>query len=237
MATLLSICTQKGGAGKTTLTMHLATHYHVVEGRPVVVIDADYPQHSFHHQRQAELRRLETEAALLESLQRQGRVPYEVWKADLTRVPELVAQIEQRSPGALVFIDLPGTLNVRGYAGVIELLDGVILPMEADRLTFSSGLMTLEVLSHLPGKRGGMVPTRLVWNRYKLNERASRYTELETAIDEFCRREGFQAPFLTTRIRDRVGWKDHRSALFPYADIRPLAEEINQVFLTTTPLA
>ena len=42
----LAFSTQKGGAGKTTLTVLVASYLHYVKGYDVAVVDCDYPQHS-----------------------------------------------------------------------------------------------------------------------------------------------------------------------------------------------
>ncbi len=39
---------QKGGAGKTTLTVLVASYLHYVRGYDVAVVDCDYPQYSIH---------------------------------------------------------------------------------------------------------------------------------------------------------------------------------------------
>lgn len=42
----VAFSTQKGGAGKTTLTVLVASYLHYVKGFDVAVIDCNYPQHS-----------------------------------------------------------------------------------------------------------------------------------------------------------------------------------------------
>ena len=42
----LAFSTQKGGAGKTTLTVLVASYLHYVRGFNVAVLDCDYPQHA-----------------------------------------------------------------------------------------------------------------------------------------------------------------------------------------------
>ncbi|OUQ50527.1 hypothetical protein B5E60_12965 [Alistipes sp. An116] len=39
----ISICNQKGGVGKSALTMLLASHLHYTLQRDVLVVDCDYP--------------------------------------------------------------------------------------------------------------------------------------------------------------------------------------------------
>ena len=40
----VAFSTQKGGAGKTTLTVLVASYLHYVKGYNVAVIDCDFPQ-------------------------------------------------------------------------------------------------------------------------------------------------------------------------------------------------
>ena len=44
----VAFSTQKGGAGKTTLTVLVASYLHYVKGYDVAVIDCDFPQYSIH---------------------------------------------------------------------------------------------------------------------------------------------------------------------------------------------
>jgi len=43
---LVAFSTQKGGIGKSALTVLMASHFHYVKGYNVGVIDCDYPQYS-----------------------------------------------------------------------------------------------------------------------------------------------------------------------------------------------
>lgn len=43
---LVAVCNQKGGVGKSTMTIMLAGYYHYLKGLNVAVIDCDYPQYS-----------------------------------------------------------------------------------------------------------------------------------------------------------------------------------------------
>ena len=52
----LAFSTQKGGAGKTTLTVLVASYLHYVKGYDVAVIDCDYPQHSIVEMRGRDLK-------------------------------------------------------------------------------------------------------------------------------------------------------------------------------------
>lgn len=222
MAVLISICTQKGGTGKTTLTMHLATYYHAVEKRNVIVLDADFPQHSFFNERALEIAKLRQDPELIAALQQQGRAPYEVRKVAMADAPALLDQLADK-PDTVVFLDMPGTINIAGYDQVVRRLNYIILPMEADKLTFAAGMMTLDAFSKISRPAGKPLKSYLLWNRYKSSERQAIYESIETMAG--------QRPDLTilnTRIKDSVVWKNNRSTLFPYGEIKKLIVEINQ---------
>lgn len=55
-ATHVAISTQKGGAGKTTLTVLVASYLHYVKGYNVAVVDCDFPQYSIHDMRKRDLK-------------------------------------------------------------------------------------------------------------------------------------------------------------------------------------
>lgn len=52
----IAFSTQKGGAGKTTLTVLVASYLHYVKGYNVAVVDCDYPQHSIVEMRERDLK-------------------------------------------------------------------------------------------------------------------------------------------------------------------------------------
>ncbi len=52
----VAFSTQKGGAGKTTLTVLVASYLHYVKGYDVAVVDCDYPQYSIAEMRERDLR-------------------------------------------------------------------------------------------------------------------------------------------------------------------------------------
>ena len=51
----VAFSTQKGGAGKTTLTVLAASYLHYVKGYNVAVVDCVFPQHSIAEMRERDL--------------------------------------------------------------------------------------------------------------------------------------------------------------------------------------
>jgi cellulose biosynthesis protein BcsQ len=56
----IAFSTQKGGVGKSTFTVLVASYLHYLKGLNVVVMDCDYPQCSVYDMRKREIRQLET---------------------------------------------------------------------------------------------------------------------------------------------------------------------------------
>ena len=59
MGKIIAVSNQKGGVGKSTFTVLLASYLHYIVGHDVLVVDCDYPQWSIHAQRERELSLIE----------------------------------------------------------------------------------------------------------------------------------------------------------------------------------
>jgi cellulose biosynthesis protein BcsQ len=55
---------RRGGAGKTTLTVLMASYLHYVKGMDVAVIDCDYPQYSIRDIRERDMKNIERNPSL-----------------------------------------------------------------------------------------------------------------------------------------------------------------------------
>jgi chromosome partitioning protein len=236
MAKLISVCTQKGGVGKTTLTMLLATYYHTTVGKPVTVIDADFPQHSFDATRRSELASIQNDEEL-QSLYvtlypEMNREMYKVYRGSLEELAMFLADLTGRGGDELVFIDMPGTMNVKGFDRVASQLDYIILPMEADKMTFTAGLQTLDLFDKFREAKAADYKLFMLWNKYKKAENPGLMHGIENIVRE---RENVQ--ILKYRVTDSVTWKRERSTLFPSEKVKGLVEELNQVLHITQPVA
>ena len=70
----VAVSTQKGGAGKTTLTAILASYFYYIRMVDLAVVDCDYPQWSLAQLRERDLR-------LSEKSEKIKKVVHETWKA------------------------------------------------------------------------------------------------------------------------------------------------------------
>ncbi|GAA4463041.1 ParA family protein [Nibrella saemangeumensis] len=228
MATFISIFSQKGGVGKTTLTMVLATHFAVVEKRKVIVIDGDHPQHNFFHERELEMAKAEQNEAFRKSVEAQGVEPYPVLEASLSDLALFIDHFRKEGGDEIVFIDLPGTVNTPGYMDVVNRLDYGILPMEADKFTFVSGLQTLNAVYDQLQEGKTKIKMFMLWNKYMERERQNIYTTINAQIQE----AGF-VTVLHNRVKHSVLWKNQRSTLIPEVSIKPVADEISTLLFET----
>lgn len=55
----VALSNQKGGVGKSTFTVLLASYFHYLKGYNVLVVDCDYPQHSISTMRDWEVGTIE----------------------------------------------------------------------------------------------------------------------------------------------------------------------------------
>ena len=80
--TFIAFSTQKGGAGKTTLTVLMASYLYYVRGYDVVVVDCDFPQFSIKDMRERDMQSIESNEYLLrqayEQLKRTGKSAYPI---------------------------------------------------------------------------------------------------------------------------------------------------------------
>lgn len=241
MAKVIWFGSQKGGVGKSSITAHVATYYAQVEGVPVAVFDCDFPQHSLNSIRLSEIDRLKTDESFLKKAEKLRATPYPIYSDTLANtLPKLDAY---QTKNELVLVDLPGTLNVEGFAGMIKRLDVAILLLEADPISFESTMHTLLAIANFENKNGGMVPTYLLWNKFNVHERAERYANLEQGALNYLKELNANRPkpvtaqFIPYRIPQSVSIKDHRSTLIPHRTIEPLIQELNKIFVSNSATA
>ena len=90
----LAFSTQKGGAGKTTLTVLAASYLHYLCGYDVVVIDCDFPQHSISEMRERDLKMaLEDEHYKLMAYKQ-----FQLYKRKLMRLLKAVLKMQWKMP-------------------------------------------------------------------------------------------------------------------------------------------
>ncbi len=157
----ISICNQKGGIGKSTFTMLLASHLHYTLGYDVLVVDCDYPQWSVQAQRERELSLIEHD---------------DYHKLLLVR--------QFKATGRIILYDLPGTVNAEGVIRLLASLDAVFVPMKADKVVMESTLSFARSLTTNLAQDPTLTlqSVYLFWTMIDRRERTPLYDRYEAVI-------------------------------------------------------
>lgn len=147
---IILIGNQKGGAGKSTVTLLFANYLTQAKNKPVTIIDFDYQQ---------SIAQKYERAKLLENTE-----PYTVVAAGLEHFPGM-KNIMCSDKAQIVLVDLPGKLDDDGLIAVFEAADLVICPFAYDEFSFESTILFSVVLR----KINAQVPLVYVPNRVKAN--------------------------------------------------------------------
>ena len=186
----MAFSTQKGGAGKTTLTVLVASYLHYVKGYDVAVIDCDYPQHSIADMRKRDLKlAMEDEHykyLAYEQFTRLNKKAYPVIESSTEKAIDDADRITGQAEFDFVFFDLPGTVNNPSVIKAISNMDYIIAPISADRVVLESTLRYMMVINDVIRKTGvsTIKGAYMVWNMVDGREKSELYGVYEQVIDE-----------------------------------------------------
>lgn len=115
----IAVCNQKGGVGKSTFTVLLASYLHYTVGYDMLVVDCDYPQWSIHAQRERELEAVGYndyyKLLMVRQFKATGR---RIWPVVRCMPTEALREVDRILQGGyrprIVFYDQPGTVNAEG---------------------------------------------------------------------------------------------------------------------------
>ncbi len=221
----VAFSTQKGGAGKTTLTVLVASYLHYVKGYRVAVIDCDYPQHSIAEMRERDFKMCENDeyykGMLYEQFVRlEQKKAYPVVESNTKDALDDAEDLTKEGDYDFIFFDLPGTLNNEGLVLTIASMDYIVAPIAADRLVLESTLdYLISVRDNIvnPGK-SNIKGIYLLWNMVDGREKSELYEVYENVIRDL------EFPLLKTFIPDSKRFRREqsisykalfRSTLFP----------------------
>lgn len=220
----VAFSTQKGGAGKTTLTVLVASYLHYVKGYNVAVIDCDFPQHSISEMRERDLQMtMDDEHYKLmayEQFSSLGKKAYEVIESSPENAMEDAKDVIEELKPDFVFFDLPGTINNPEVVKTLSFMDYIIAPISADRLVLESTLqyvITINDALITPG-RAKIKGMYLLWNLVDGREKTELYEVYEDVIDKlgFSLFKTFMPDSKRFRREQSISHKAlFRSTLFP----------------------
>ncbi len=178
MGTIITVATQKGGAGKTMLTRVLSVNL-VTQGWKVAVIDAD-PNKGFSEWAQIY----------------KGPTLVVHTEPDEKRLANLPADLAEEYEA--VIIDTAG-FGSRSMLVAIGAADGVIIPCMPDRGSVREAEQTAEWVKNLSKSTRRSIDFRVVMTGFDLRRSADKYA-LEQATT------GLGLPMLNARLSDRTAY-------------------------------
>lgn len=187
---VVAVSNQKGGVGKSTLTVLLASYLYYVKGYDVAVLDCDSPQHSLHGERQRELSDVRAVPHLAKMSQdylaATGKQPYAVMKVELEDALEKVGIYLERYQPDFLFLDLPGTINNVNILNLLANVHHVFCPMVADTLAIESTLPFCRFLRDriISVGLGNIKSVNVVWNKVDARERTHLYHAYDDLMEE-----------------------------------------------------
>ena len=185
----VAFSTQKGGAGKTTLTVLVASYLHFVKGYNVAVVDCDYPQHSIVEMRERDLKMAMDDPyykrMAYEQVQQLKKKAYPVIESTPEDAVEKVKELAD-SDFDIIFFDLPGTVNNAGVVQTLARMDYIFSPIAADRVVMESTLRFVVVLNDtlVTTGKSNIKGLYLLWNMVDGREKSELYDVYEHVISE-----------------------------------------------------
>lgn len=199
----IALASPKGGVGKSTLTMLVASYLHYRKGYNVGVVDCDAPQHSVEELRELEVQRVTDDAyfnrlAFLQ-YEQSGKRAYPV---ETCQPEEAVACAnrmtqEYEEPFDMIFFDMPGTVNKTSIIVTLSAMDYIFFPISAEVLVLKSTIAFAKVFGECV--RAGQTRVRelrMIWNWVDAREKTDLYAE----YDKLIRSMGLN--ILTTTLPD-----------------------------------
>jgi len=220
----VAFSTQKGGAGKTTLTVLVASCLHYMKGYNVAVVDCDYPQYSIHEMRERDLELAMEDnhykRMAYEQFTRLDKKMYPVVKSTPEKASETAKALLNRGKYDIIFFDLPGTVNKEGVIYTLSLMDYIFSPISADRVVLESSLRFASRLNDtiITTGKSNIKGLYLIWNLVDGREKSELYEVYEQVIAELA------LPVLKTFLPDSKRFRRElpgshkalfRSTIFP----------------------
>ncbi|RYX87278.1 ParA family protein [bacterium] len=200
---------QKGGAGKSTLSMLLSNYLTMVKGNEVTLLDMDY---------QKSIYQLYEKAKILENEE-----PYEVVEAELQYFPSIFKVLSQKKD-KIILIDLPGKLDDDGLIPVFQGADLVLVPFTYDAMTYHSTIIFCLVVRKInPRAKLVFIPMRI---------KSSVKYETKMDVDQEFGRLGTIAEAIPERI-DFSRVTTYNTPLSLYNAITPIFETIIKDYINT----
>lgn len=157
---------QKGGSGKSTLTLLLANYLADIRRSKVTVVDLDAHQSISHKAAKAKI--LENDPL------------YEVFTTDIKHA-SLLLDVLNRTPHQLVLTDLPSQLDDDGLISIFKSAQLILCPFNYDEFSVQATLLFASITK----KINDLVPVVFVPNRIKTNIQYETRQDVDRILNTF----------------------------------------------------
>lgn len=189
----ISICNQKGGVGKSTFTVLIASLLHYRFGRRVLVADCDYPQWSILDQRRRELTLLDSsdyyKLAMIRQFKASGQKIWPVLECRADTALHSVSRFLEKDDNLYdyVLFDLPGTVATSGVISLIAALERIFIPMKADRMIMESTITFARLVGEklVAADRFAVQGVHPFWSMIDRRERTPLYDHYDAVLRSF----------------------------------------------------
>jgi len=207
MSNVIAIISQKGGAGKSTVTSLLANIFYFILGFRIAVIDADYPQSSIGKKRKKELEVIHADERLKKIYDKiyTHRQPYPILTTNLTSCADKIVQI--KNDFDFIFVDVTGTMNHPCFTDILMQVNHFLIPVMQDDYSIISGIEFYQLIEQtIRPVSAELVDANLFFNRIP------RVHKIAPLLDDLRKHFNF-FPFF---LNDYVCYeRAFRSTIFP----------------------
>lgn len=187
----VAFATQKGGAGKSTLTALTASCLHYLENIEVLVIDCDDRQHSLNDYRENDLAVTGENPYLKKTMynfyKKFGKKPYEIILSNPAEAVKVALErLEEGATPQVVFFDITGTVNDISIVRLLSMMDYLFVPITTDTADMKSSIrFASQVVNHMvtTGKTK-IKGVNLVWNRVPTKSKTKLCEIIDGYLDE-----------------------------------------------------
>jgi cellulose biosynthesis protein BcsQ len=232
----VAFASQKGGAGKSTHCISLASSLHFLLKKKIAVIDCDFPQLSIKHIRAREVKELESDQSLMDKFVAQNMPAYPVEAARMELLPEVLEKLTAYDLD-VILIDAPGTVNIENIRKSLSSVNHIFVPLEAEEMSLLSNIEFLKFIKEDIAKQPNtsLNSFHSFWNKVK----TSAKKDLLESTQEYLRSQGYNV--FESQVPDSVKFQRQvgRSTLFPSMDtikddhIQGLTREMCEVIFNT----
>lgn len=186
----VAFSTQKGGAGKTTLTVLMASYLYYIKGYNIAIIDCDFPQYSIKDMRERDMRKVEQSehltAMAYEQVKKTGKRAYTIISSRPENVVDKANALIVANPELdIVLFDLSGTVNNISIIETLATMDYIFCPVSADRVVMESSLQFASMVNDhfISTGKSNIKGMYMLWNMVDKREKTELYDLFEKMVE------------------------------------------------------